>query len=161
MFTKESGEICDNWQLCITGFVYKLRISQGRNFYCVDKERLTPTCDTNYEKSCKFTLYPGTETPYTYEEFCLPNWEYKPYCELDSKSSKLKTFMEVYQEEIKKIDPTQIRVTEGRGDYWSKTTERAFLTHVFAARLQGAPKCVYDYFNTNYDENFTHKYFLE
>ena len=70
-----------------------MRTSQGRNFYCVDKERLTPTCDTNYEKSCKFTLYPGTETPYTYEEFCLPNWEYKPYCELDSKSSKLKTFM--------------------------------------------------------------------
>ena len=50
-----------------------MRTSQGRNFYCVDKERLTPTCDTNYEKSCKFTLYPGTETPYTYEEFCLPN----------------------------------------------------------------------------------------
>ena len=82
-----------------------MRTSQGRNFYCVDKERLTPTCDTNYEKSCKFTLYPGTETPYTYEEFCLPNWEYKPYCELDSKSSKLKTFMEVYQEEIKKLIP--------------------------------------------------------
>ena len=75
----------------------------GTQSLCVDKKQLTPTCNKLYEKSCKFTLKGGIDEV-TYNEWCLPNWDYKPFCEDGSDTELWDDFLETYAEETKKID---------------------------------------------------------
>ena len=56
----------------------------------------------------------------------------------------------MYEEEKNKIDPTKIKVTELRGSFWSKKTQKAFINYSYNAKLLGAEKCVYDYFGMDY-----------
>lgn len=69
-------------------------------------------------------------------------------------------FLEIYNEEIQKIDPTKIKVTELRSIFWSPKINMADMTKMFYARIKGAEKCVYDYFGMNYVTEQM-KYFLE
>ena len=81
MFSLEAGVVSDNWKLCKTGVAYKYKSKKGYNFYCVDKRQDTPTCPENYEKTCNFTVSIAEGDEKSYSEYCLPNWEYKPFCE--------------------------------------------------------------------------------
>ena len=157
MFSLPTGEATDNWQVCQTGRSFELSTGE----YCVEKKQNTPTCPTNYEKTCEFTVYSGeTEKPYTYKEWCLPNWNYEPFCENGSDSKELQEFLRIYREETAKIDPKTIKVTELRNSFWNEKTNRAKWTAMFYAKVKGAEKCVYDYFDMNYlSEKYS--YFLE
>ena len=160
MFSLEVGAVSDNWKLCKSGISYKYKSKKGYNFYCVDKRQDTPTCPENYEKTCNFTVSIAEGDEHTYSEYCLPNWEYKPYCEMGSDFFLWDKFLEIYNEEIQKIDPTKIKVTELRSIFWSPKINMADMTKMFYARIKGAEKCVYDYFGMNYVTEQM-KYFLE
>ena len=157
MFSLPTGEATDNWQVCQTGRSFELSTGE----YCVEKKQNTPTCPTNYEKTCEFTVYSGeTEKPYTYKELCLPNWNYEPFCENGSDSKELRELLRIDREETAKIDQKTIKVTELRNSFWNEKTNRAKWTAMFYAKVKGAEKCVYDYFEMNYlSEKYS--YFLE
>lgn len=161
MFSIENGEPSDNYLACKSGFAYEFQKPEGNDNYCAEKKQLTPTCSENYEKTCDFE-YTSGETTLVFHEWCLPNWDYKPFCE-DSTGGKFwKAFIETYEEEKKKIDPTKIKVTDLRPLYWSKKSKRALMNYVYHARLLGAEKCVYDYFEMDYTtEDKVFNYFLQ
>ena len=79
-------------------------------------------------------------------DLCLANWDYKPHCEDSSGSKFWKEYIETYEEEKKKIDPTKIKVTSLRHLFWTRKTDIAYWRYVEHAFLEGADKCVHDYF---------------
>ena len=155
MFSLEAGAKSDNWQLCKSGHATQLI---GTESMCVDKKQETTTCEKNYEKSCIFTLTGGYDKA-TYNEWCLPNWDYKPFCEDGSNTSLWREFLELYNFKVNQIDPTTIKVTDLRPIFWDPLLLTEKVTAHLYARTKGAPKCVYDYQKMNYIHDNL-KYFL-
>ena len=158
MFSIENGEPSDNYFACKSGFAYEFEKPEGNDKYCAEKKQLTPACLEIYKETCDFK-YTSGETTVVFHEWCLPNWDYKPYCEESTGNKFWKAFIETYEEEKKKIDPTKIKVTDLRPLYWSKKSKRALMNYVYHARLLGAEKCVYDYFELDHTTVFN--YFLQ
>ena len=146
MFALDNGAKSNNWQLCKSGFATKLI---GTESMCVEKKPVTGKCIKNYEKSCIFTLKGGIDMA-TYNEWCLPNWDNKPFCEDGTNTNLWKEFIELYKFKAGQIDPSTIKVTDLRPIFWDKLPYKSYVTARLIARTKGAPKCVFDYQHMNY-----------
>ena len=144
MFSKGIGEKSDNKNLCKSGQIYNLNESS----VCAEYTKKTLTCDTLYAKSCLYSINTKTQLIESTQS-CLPNWNESPFC--DSVNDSLwRSFLSIYNEEIKTIDITKISITFSRSLFWNDKINRAYTTAVMYDTINGANKCVYDYFNMNY-----------
>ena len=147
-FTIEKGEPTFNFHDCKDG-AYSYFPDQEYQYYCAEKKQLTPTCSDYSSKTCDFEYSSGNITIVNHE-WCFPNWDYKPYCGDSSGSKFWKEYLETYEEEVKKVDLTKIKVTDIRHLFWTRKADIAYYRYANHEFLLGADKCVHDYFEQAY-----------
>ena len=81
----------------------------------------------------------------TYNEWCLPKWDNKPFCEDGTNTNLWKEFIELYKFKAGQIDPSTIKVTDARPIFWDQLPYKSYVTSRLIARTKGAPKCIFDY----------------
>ena len=146
MFSKDIGENSYNKNLCKSGQIYKLNESSVCAEYTKKPKHVTLYTKKAVYIYTKSQLIESTQS-------CLPNWNESPFC--DSVNDSLwAQFLSIYNEEIKTIDVTKISITFSRSFLWNDKINRAHTTAEMYESINGARKCVYDYFNMNYINYF-------
>ena len=152
-FSIENGERSDNAWACKSGFYFLIQKQGKYEYYCGERKLLTPTCSDLSSKTCKFEYTTG-ETRIVAHDLCLPNWDNKPHCEESSGNKLWKEYIETYEEEKKKVDPTNVKVTSLRHLFWTRKTDIAYWRYMEHYFLEGAEKCVHDYFEQTLRPNY-------
>ena len=102
------------------------------------------------KKSCLYSINTKSQLVES-KQSCLPNWNDSLFCDSMNDSLMLHTKK---NEEIKTIDVTKISITFSHSFLWSNKINRAHTTAEMYESINGARKCVYDYFNMNYINYF-------